>query len=128
VVSEFNRRISQADLPGLTALMTASHVFVDTEGVRIQGREQAAAAWAAFFAHFPGYWNEFQHVVPAGDTVVAAGRSHCSDQRLDGAALWRAVVQSGQVALWQVYRDTLSTRRALGLSKEPGTLRTQNDV
>ena len=115
VASRFNAYINDADLDGLTSMMTDDHHFIDAAGSVVSGTVAVAAAWNSFFKAFPGYRNVFvQHKVD-GAVVAIEGRSVCSDPRLDGPALWRAVVQQGKVAQWRVYEDTIENRQVLGL-------------
>jgi ketosteroid isomerase-like protein len=111
----FNACISARDLSGLAALMTDDHRFIDTAGEVFAGKHACVEAWAGFFAAFPDYRNIFERFVVAGWSVAIAGRSACSDSRLDGPALWSADVRSGKVAEWRVHDDTLENRARLGL-------------
>lgn len=115
IADAFNECINRADIEGLTTLMTDDHSFVDKVGARVSGKAAVAAAWAAFFAAFPGYRNEFVRHCGAGDVLAIEGRSVCADPRLSGPALWRVKVRDGRVAEWQVYTDEPGDRRALGL-------------
>ena len=115
VVAAFNDAINRADLVALAALMTDGHAFIDSAGGRVAGKAACLAAWRGFFAAFPDYCNTFERVVTKGDIVVIAGRSRCSDPRLDGPALWRALVQGALIGEWRVYADIEENRARLGL-------------
>jgi ketosteroid isomerase-like protein len=117
VALRFNLRITARDLEGLCALMTEDHVFIDAAGTRIEGREQAQAAWQRFFEAFADYENVFGSIACDGDRVSIAGHSTCSDARLAGPALWSALVRGERVAEWRVYDDTPAARSELGLSQ-----------
>lgn len=111
----FNERINAHDLGGLAALMTSDHVFIDSAGGRIEGRERACEAWRKLFAAFPDYQNHFDTVTARGDRVLITGRSTCSHAELNGRALWSAIVRGVRVAEWRVYEDTPEQRAALVL-------------
>jgi hypothetical protein len=70
----------------------------------VRGRVACVDAWRGFFAAFPDYRNVFERVreVVPGE-VEAAGRSVCSDPRLDGPARWTATVVDGHVRRWQLH-------------------------
>lgn len=115
IANAFNTCITRQDLSGLADLMALDHVFVDSAGGRVIGKDKCVEAWRGFFAMFPDYRNVFEHVHATDGTALITGRSECSDARLDGPALWKAVVQNGRVTEWHVLDDTPEARRALGL-------------
>ena len=115
VASRFNSYINDADVDGLTSIMTDDHRFTDSAGSVVSGKVAVAAAWNSFFKAFPGYRNVFVRHTVEGAVVASEGHSVCSEPRLDGPALWRAIVRQGKVAQWRVYEDTIENRRVLGL-------------
>ena len=119
VVRRFNDFINERDLDGLTGMMSADHVFVDTTGAAVTGRSACADAWRGFFGAFPDYRNVFTEVTVGGErltkTVTVVGHSICSEPALAGPALWTATVREGRIARWQVHEDTPDNRRRLGL-------------
>jgi ketosteroid isomerase-like protein len=112
----FNDAINSRDIDALAALMTLDHRFIDTAGMTVDGKEACVAAWTGFFAAFPDYRNYFELIDLRGDLAVIAGRSSCSDPRLDGPALWTAVVRDNLVAEWRVYTVTPENRAAHGIT------------
>lgn len=44
------------------------------------------------------------------------GHSECSEEILDGPALWTAVIKDGRVQEWRVYDDTEENRKKLGMT------------
>ena len=114
VAERFNDRIGAADLDGLAAMMAQDHVFIDTAGTEIRGREACVAAWREFFAMFPGYRNVFASVRVAGSTVTMVGHSEGSSlPELNGPAIWTAEIRGDRVAGWRVWEDTAATRAHL---------------
>lgn len=96
--------------------MTDDHVFVDSVGGRVEGRQQCLAAWRGFFGAYPDYRNEFASIVSSsGGTVAVAGRSVCSEPALDGPALWTARIHEGRVREWRLYEDTPEMRARIGI-------------
>jgi len=115
VVERFNEMINTGDLPGLTLLMTEDHTFTDSSGTVHRGRELMVSGWKDFFGLFPDYRNHFSSFRCEGDMVFVSGHSFCSFRQLDGPALWAARITGGKVSLWQVYRDTATNRKKLGM-------------
>jgi len=103
VVVAFNEAINARDLTGLVALMAPDHLFVDSTGAMVAGRDACRAAWASFFESFPDYRNVFETIdVLADSEVVATGRSVCAFEALAGPARWHASVADGLVTIWRV--------------------------
>jgi len=116
LVRSFNVCISGRDADGLSTLMTGDHVFIDTAGNRVAGKEACLNAWRGFFAAFPNYRNVLERMRMTGDAVAVAGHSSCSDPRLNGPALWSAKLRGAQICEWRVYDDTAANRERLGLA------------
>jgi ketosteroid isomerase-like protein len=116
VVVRFNEGINGRDLGVLARLMTDDHVFIDSVGGSVDGRQPCLDAWRGFFGAYPDYRNEFESMVLASSGMVAVtGRSVCSEPALDGPALWTAKIREGRVCEWRVYEDTPETRARIGL-------------
>jgi len=116
VVTRFNEGINGRDVEVLARLMTDDHVFIDSAGDRVDGRQGCLDAWRGFFGAYPDYRNEFASMVQASSDMVAVmGRSVCSVPALDGPALWTARTRAGGGCEWRVYEDTPETRARIGL-------------
>ena len=118
VVVRFNDCITVGDVDELTGLMTFDHVFIDTVGHAVHGRNECRRAWQRFFDAFPGYRNVFTSLTATGPFVTMTGFSECSVVELAGPALWAATVRADRVAGWQVYLDTPANREALALPRD----------
>lgn len=116
IALRFNDAINRRDIESLVALMTDDHRFVDPAGTAFEGVDTGRDIWRQFFDGFPDYRNHFETVAEVDGTVVIAGRSSCSDQRLDGPALWTATIRDGKVSEWRVYEDTPDGRALLGIA------------
>jgi ketosteroid isomerase-like protein len=118
VAVAFNERINAADLPGLSALMSEDHRFIDPAGNTTSGKPACVADWAGFFGTFPGYRNVFESISVRPSFMVVSGCSECPGHpELAGPALWRAVVATDRVVEWRVYEDTPENRDELGLNQ-----------
>lgn len=120
VLGKFNKAIAEGDIEALYDLMTPDHVFIDTLGSRIRGREAAFAAWSRFFDHFPRYRNVVHSVKRIDDFLIVAGESSSKDPRLCGPAIWRVRIDDAKVGFWQVFEDTPRIREAFGLGQSRG--------
>lgn len=116
IMQRFNDAINAADIDTLAALMTDDHVLnVDMDDEVVRGRDACLNAWRTFFDQYPDYRNVFTYITEADDTVTVIGHSTCSEMRLHGPALWRAVVMGDRIALWQVCDETPANRAAFGI-------------
>jgi ketosteroid isomerase-like protein len=111
----FNECINAGDLDGLASLMTDNHRLIDSAGAVTAGKDAVLHAWAGFFDAFPDYQNHFTGVMSADQMVKMTGYSTCSDERLDGPAIWTARVIHEMVVEWRVYDDTPENRAVLGI-------------
>lgn len=116
VAVQFNDTINDRDLSELEELMTVDHCFIDTSGTMTRGRAANVDNWRGFFEQFPDYENVFTSVTATDDVVTMVGRSNCSDDRLQGPAIWTARVREGNVSEWRVYEDTPDNRKQLGIA------------
>jgi len=92
VVVQFNEGINARDLDVLASLMTEDHVFIDSVGGRVDGRQRCLDAWRGFFGAYPDYRNEFTSMVTVSSGMVAvAGRSVCSDLKARVRSATRAM-------------------------------------
>jgi ketosteroid isomerase-like protein len=120
-VREFVARINAHDARAVVAHCTSDHVFTDSLGAMLTGSDRLEAAWAGYFALFPGYRIDVESLACAGNLVLAAGRASATVHRPDGVpgpawrvpAVWRAVVRDGRIAEWQVYADNAPVRALL---------------
>src|ERR1700720_608791 len=105
-VLQFMERINQRDVGKLTELMTEDHVFVDSLGNSVHGREKMRAGWQGYFAFCPDYWVSHEEILAngnivavfgsAGGTIAASGKLPPENKWRTSAA-WMAVVEKGLV-------------------------------
>lgn len=110
----FVEKINKHDVAGLCDLMPEDHVFVDSLGEVVHGRETIRAGWKGYFPWFPDYQISITKIFRDGNEVALFGTArgtYCVDGKLlkknewEIPAAWRAVVKDGLVAEWQVYAD-----------------------
>jgi ketosteroid isomerase-like protein len=106
--------INQRDVDKLAELMTEDHVFIDSLGQSVQGREKMRAGWRSYYALCPDYWVSHEEIFrnedlvavfgSAGGTIAANGKLPPENQWRTSAA-WLALVEKGLVKQWRVYAD-----------------------
>jgi len=113
-VLRFLDRINQHDADALADWMTEDHVFVDSLGQTVRGREKMRAGWRGYYAFCPDYWVSHEEILANGNHVavfgeaggtVAANGELLPENRWRIPAAWRAVVENGLVREWRVYAD-----------------------
>ncbi len=115
VARQFNDCINKQDVDGLARLMTDNHSLITSPENIVRGKAACLKSWTAFFEMAPDYKNTFTAITTRENLVVIAGYSSCSDERLDGPALWTARIAGDQVEEWRVYKDTGENRALLEL-------------
>jgi ketosteroid isomerase-like protein len=106
-VLEFLNRINQRDVDKLAELMTEDHVFVDSLGNQVRGREKMRGGWRGYFTMCPDYWVSHEEVFRNANMVAVFGAAGgtINGKQWRTPAGWLAVVQKGLVKEWRVYAD-----------------------
>jgi len=121
-VLAFIQAINRHEIASLTNLMTAGHVFVDSLGVTVSGRDEMRQAWIAYLYMVPDYSIEVAEIFDRGDLVVITGKASGTVARrgeLPPANRWempialQAEVRDGRIARWQVFADNDPVRQIL---------------
>jgi SnoaL-like domain len=112
VALTFVEAINLRSLEKLTDLMPENHVFVDSDGAECRGKTSMTAGWRAYFEMVPDYRITVDETFLSGRTVMLAGQAEGTfvqdgllkaENHWQVPAAWRAVIDGGQVAVWQVY-------------------------
>ena len=129
-VAQFVECVNRQDVEGLCRLMTPDHLFVDSLGVEVRGREPMHTGWRAYFAMVPDYHITVTEHLQSGDVVAMFGRAGgtyapagrmLAEYRWEAPAAWKAVIRDGLVAEWRVFADNEPLR---GLIRATSTERT----
>src|SRR5580692_9409716 len=72
-VLHFLDSINQRDAAKLAQAMTEDHVFIDSRGNTVRGREKMQAGWRGYFALCPDYWVDHERVLSDGNVVAVFG-------------------------------------------------------
>ena len=129
-VLDFLDRINKRDADKLAELMSEDHVFIDSLGNTMQGREKMRAGWRGYYSFCPDYWVTHEEILGNGNIVAvfgAAGGTIAANGKLPPenkwrtSAAWLAVVENGLVKKWQVYADNKPVYEITAKSKpQPG--------
>jgi ketosteroid isomerase-like protein len=108
-LDEFVRRINAHDPKGIVSLCTSDHIFIDSLGSQVSGRERLEQAWAGYFSQFPLFHIDVEAAASHDAVVLACGfasATHAASKKSWRIpAAWRALVRNGQIAEWQIYAD-----------------------
>ena len=121
-VIAFIDAINRGDVERLVALMSPDHLLQVLEEPPLIGREANRDAWVGYVTAFPDYVIYPDRIVQRGDDVLVLGSTTGSHLGLRDQeerqlkVIWRATVQDGLLALWQVIDDTAGQRALLGLT------------
>src|ERR1700694_5114263 len=91
-VLHFLDRINQRDVDKLAELMTEDHVFIDSLGQPVQGREKMRARWRGYYALCPDYWVSHEEIFENGSLVAvfgSAGGTIAANGKLPPENKWR---------------------------------------
>ena len=126
----FLHAINLHDADRLAGLMTEDHVFIDSLGKSVQGRETMRAGWRGYFALCPDYRVSHEDIFH-NDGVVAAFGVAGGTIRINGNLLpenrwqspagWRAVISNGLVREFRVYADNKPVYDILAKQPPPPT-------
>jgi hypothetical protein len=124
IALRFVDRINAHDVPGMVRLMTPDHLFVDSLGEEVRGRDEMRRAWVQYFYLFPEFTITCRQIFQREQEVAlfgtAGGRYTLGtplpvDDRWQMPAAWRAVVRGGSISEWHVYADNEPVRRLMAL-------------
>jgi ketosteroid isomerase-like protein len=113
-VLAFFEAINRHDADQLAKLMTEDHVFIDSLGNSVRGREKMRAGWVAYFDMCPDYRVSHEDIFRNGNTVAAFGSAGGTirvngelllENKWQSPAAWRVVVHGGLIQEFRVYAD-----------------------
>ena len=116
VVLDFINAINSADVERIYLLMTDSHLFIDSQDNRMNGKENMKQAWTEYFALFPDYKIEINEIVEKDSMVCILGYASGTYKGMENEnrsnywripAAWSAIVLGNRIKQWQVYADNL---------------------
>jgi ketosteroid isomerase-like protein len=114
IARRFVEAINRQSVEEITRLMSDDHLFVDSGGMRVQGREKMKAGWQGYFRMVPDYSITIEETFVKGSVVVLLGTAQGTytaggpldaENRWQTPAAWKAVIRAGLVSEWRVYAD-----------------------
>lgn len=122
IAHAFVNAINQRSPQEIASLMTADHVFIDSLGMKVIGREQMKKGWEGYFAMVPDYTITVDETFTTGSVVVMLGAAQGTfssggvlkpENTWQTPAAWRAVVRGSLIAEWRVYADNEPVRQIM---------------
>ena len=113
-VLRFIEQINEHDVDELAAMMTEDHVFIDSLGQAVRGREKMRTAWRGYYAFCPDYRVSHEEILQHGNLVavfgsaggtISANGKLLPENKWHTPAAWFAQVEDGLVKEWRVYAD-----------------------
>ena len=130
-VLHFLECINRHNADELAKLMTEDHVFIDSLGNAVRGRENMRKGWRNYYAFCPDYWVSHEEIFSDGHRVavfgaaggtIAAGGNTPLENKWRTPAAWLSIVDKGLVREWRVYADNKPVYDILAKSKPmPGS-------
>jgi ketosteroid isomerase-like protein len=120
-VLAFFDAINRHDSDALAALMTEDHIFIDSLGASVRGRDKMPAGWRAYFAMCPDYRVSHEDILHTGNIVAAFGSAGGTIREIGWKtpAAWRVVVLDGLIQEFRVYADNKPVYDILAKSAKP---------
>jgi uncharacterized protein (TIGR02246 family) len=125
-VLRFMELINERDADKVSAMMTEDHVFIDSLGQVVRGRDKMRAAWQGYFRFCPDYWVSHEEIFREGNRVAVfgvAGGTIASNGTLPPQNKWRTpaawltVVEKELIKEWKVYADNKPVYDIMAKSK-----------
>ena len=122
IAEAFVNAINHRNAEEISSLMTEDHVFIDSLGMRVEGRQRMVKGWQAYFSMVPDYSIAIDETFASGDVVVLLGTAQGTyasggplqpENKWRTPAAWRAVARGPSIAEWRVYADNEPIRRIM---------------
>jgi uncharacterized protein (TIGR02246 family) len=126
IARAFVDAINRHDVEAIANLMTEDHVFIDSLGMRVTGKQQMKKGWEGYFSMVPDYGITVEETFSEGDVAIMLGLAQgtCSkggalqpENRWQTPAAWRVVIRESSIAEWRVYADNEPIRQILSRNR-----------
>ena len=116
IVLEFIDAINEADIVKICNLMSDDHLFIDSQGYRVTGKNNMELGWIEYFKLFPDYKIEIEDTFEKSELVCLLGYASGTYRNLQNETnsnhwriptAWKAIVYKNQIKQWQVYADNI---------------------
>jgi len=107
--------INHHNVDDIARLMTKDHVFIDSLGGVVRGRDKMKTGWASYFQMVSGYTITVEETFSDGPVVILLGvaQGTYAGETWTTLAAWRAKVRDDRVAEWRVYADNEPIRQLM---------------
>lgn len=111
---DFVAAINSHNVDNICNLMADDHLFIDSQGNKLAGKDTMKHAWKGYFEMFPDYTIEIAETLENENIVVLLGYAEATYKNLkteDNSKHWkvpaafRAEISENKIKLWQVYAD-----------------------
>jgi hypothetical protein len=122
LATAFIAAINSQAIDTMADLMTEDHVFIDSDGTEVPGRERMREGWIGYFEMVPDYRIEVNETFTRDQTVVCLGIATGTfreagvlkpENSWSVPAAWRALIEDQKVSVWQVYVNPEPIRKIL---------------
>jgi uncharacterized protein (TIGR02246 family) len=122
VARAFVNAINQQSVEGIADLMTEDHVFIDSLGTRVDGKQRMKAGWEGYFRMVPDYSIAINETLVDGAVVVMLGTAQGTystdgvlrpENKWSTPATWRGLIRGSLVAEWRIYADNEPIRQIM---------------
>ena len=122
VAHAFVKAINAGDPDAIAKLLSEDHVFVDSGGRMVRGRDAMREAWVGYLAMVPDYTLRVEQTLSSRSLVVLLGTAEGTisegkkldpDNHWETPGAWKAVIRRGKVAEWRVYADNTPIREII---------------
>jgi uncharacterized protein (TIGR02246 family) len=123
VALAFVEAINHQSVEGIADLMTEDHVFVDSLGTRVEGKQRVKPGWEGYFRMVPDYTVVIDETFVEGEVVVLLGTAQGTyspdgvlrpENKWSTPAAWRGLIRGSLVAEWRIYADNEPIRQIMG--------------
>ena len=122
IAQAFVGAINTRNAEKIARWMPEDHVFVDSDGTQVRGRQRMKDGWGQYFQMFPDYTISVEETLSRGPVVVmlgtadgtyAVGGKLLPENHWSVPAVWRAVIRDNTVLEWRVYVNVDAIRRIM---------------
>jgi len=114
IVLEFIKVLNNADIESMLTFISRDHVFIDSLGNKIFGKENMENAWNGYFHIFPDYKIDVKEIFEHNNTIIILGKASGTYKNIktdDDKYYWRipvaikVLVDGKKILHWQVFAD-----------------------
>ena len=126
VAQAFVQAINAHDVDALVELMSHDHVFIDSLGNGVRGKETMRKGWESYLRMVPDYTLGIDEIYSVGDIAIMFGSAYGTyttdgqlipENRWKTPAVLRATMDGDKVKEWRVYADNEPIRQLISKNR-----------